>query len=283
MAKYFIEDTTLTNIADAIRAKDGTTEPILTEDMASRIEAIESGGSADPYEVARQIVDKTITEYVDSALTKIGDGAFNYCNKLTKLHAPNATEIGQIALRDCASLSDLDITSVVKIGHYAFSGTKLITEFISSNVRELGANPFGNNDNRATSSSYIAKVGFDNLEKIVAYSFGGSTQGQIPVRLKYIDCGSLATIPSRAFYNSYAEMIILRKSDGICTLANVDGFGNSYVAQGKGFIYVPKALLEEYKVATNCVTYANQFRAIEDYIDEIKLIYPNFVFGSEVA
>lgn len=44
MADYIIQDTTLTGIANAIREKDGTSEPILTEDMPTRILAIPSGG-----------------------------------------------------------------------------------------------------------------------------------------------------------------------------------------------------------------------------------------------
>lgn len=40
MAKYFINDTTLTGIADAIRSKTGGTEPILTSEMAESIERI---------------------------------------------------------------------------------------------------------------------------------------------------------------------------------------------------------------------------------------------------
>lgn len=45
MAKYVIEDTTLTGIADAIRGKTGTTDPIAVTDMAAQIEAITGGGS----------------------------------------------------------------------------------------------------------------------------------------------------------------------------------------------------------------------------------------------
>lgn len=33
----------------------------------------------------------------------------------------------------------------------------------------------------------------------------------------------------------------------------------------QGYIYVPRDLIETYKVSTNWVTYANQLRAIEDY------------------
>ena len=44
MAKYFIQDTTLTGIADAIRSKEGSTDSIAVSDFASRIEAIQAGG-----------------------------------------------------------------------------------------------------------------------------------------------------------------------------------------------------------------------------------------------
>jgi len=39
-----------------------------------------------------------------------------------------------------------------------------------------------------------------------------------------------------------------------------------FIGKGKvGYIYVPKELIEDYKKATNWTTYANHFRAIEDY------------------
>lgn len=44
MSKYSIDSSTLTAIADAIREKGGTSDPILAESMAAAIEAIEVGG-----------------------------------------------------------------------------------------------------------------------------------------------------------------------------------------------------------------------------------------------
>lgn len=43
MAEYLIQDTTWTAIGNAIRAKDGTSEPILGSEIASRIAAIKTG------------------------------------------------------------------------------------------------------------------------------------------------------------------------------------------------------------------------------------------------
>ena len=46
MAEYTIQDTTLTAIGDAIRAKTGSTELITPENMPTEIEGMESGGGA---------------------------------------------------------------------------------------------------------------------------------------------------------------------------------------------------------------------------------------------
>lgn len=48
MSNYIIDGNTLTDIADAIRTKEGSSEPILTEDMATRIENL-SGASPSPF------------------------------------------------------------------------------------------------------------------------------------------------------------------------------------------------------------------------------------------
>lgn len=53
MSKYSIDSTTLTNIANAIRAKDGTSSPIVVSDFATRINAIPTSGVnfASPYDI----------------------------------------------------------------------------------------------------------------------------------------------------------------------------------------------------------------------------------------
>ena len=46
MAEYLIYDTDLKNIADAIRAKDGSTGTMTLAEMPGRIAAIETGGGS---------------------------------------------------------------------------------------------------------------------------------------------------------------------------------------------------------------------------------------------
>ena len=84
--------------------------------------------------------------------------------------------------------------------------------------------------------------------------------------LTYVDLPICKSIDAKGFNKcSSLETLILRKSDAICTLANVSAFTGTKIASGEGYIYVPSARIESYKTATNWSTFAAQFRAIEDY------------------
>ena len=63
------------------------------------------------------------------------------------------------------------------------------------------------------------------------------------------------------------KALILRNTSAVCTLNLSVTFGNTPIglANGGGYIYVPSALIEDYKVATNWATYADRIRAIESY------------------
>jgi hypothetical protein len=87
--------------------------------------------------------------------------------------------------------------------------------------------------------------------------------------LKEIDLSALTKInySSQVFNNCAAlESLILRKSDAIVELSSAGVFNSKDgIGAGTAYIYVPAALIEEYKSATNWSTYAPQFRALEDY------------------
>lgn len=88
------------------------------------------------------------------------------------------------------------------------------------------------------------------------------------------------------------KALILAGDETVCSLINQDAFydtpiaplsnqpvPNNLLAKREGYIYVPRALLEDYKTAPNWSFYADSFRAIEDYggLEGIKsLIYPTF-------
>lgn len=82
------------------------------------------------------------------------------------------------------------------------------------------------------------------------------------------DSDRITTIGAYAFNGCSAlTALILRNPDSVVTLTNTNALSGTPIASGTGYIYVPSALVDSYKAATNWSTYAAQFRAIEDYPD----------------
>lgn len=78
-------------------------------------------------------------------------------------------------------------------------------------------------------------------------------------------CANLTTIQNNAF-NSCSKLIaVTLRGSNLVSLSNQNAFTNTPIANGTGYIYVPRALVDTYKSATNWTAYANQFRALEDY------------------
>ena len=50
-------------------------------------------------------------------------------------------------------------------------------------------------------------------------------------------------------------------------LEKTSAFKDTPIESGTGYVYVPSALVDSYKSATNWSTYADQIRAIENYPD----------------
>lgn len=86
-------------------------------------------------------------------------------------------------------------------------------------------------------------------------------------KLESVDLGMVTSIAANAFTTCSALVTLILRSDVVCTLANTNAFTGTPMASGTGYVYVPSALIDTYKTATNWATYTEQFRAIEDYTD----------------
>ena len=58
---------------------------------------------------------------------------------------------------------------------------------------------------------------------------------------------------------------LILRTEAIPTLQDLNTIQNTPINTGTGYIYVPSALVDSYKSATNWSTYATQFRALEDW------------------
>lgn len=88
------------------------------------------------------------------------------------------------------------------------------------------------------------------------------------VSLTVVDLPNISEIPMGAFGNCTALAALILRNGAVCTLDATNWnlpFNASSIAQGTGYVYVPKTLVDSYKGATNWSVYAAQIRAIEDY------------------
>lgn len=74
----------------------------------------------------------------------------------------------------------------------------------------------------------------------------------------------LSTISQFCFDSTNLISLVINSSN-VTALNHANAFNNTPIAKGTGYIYVPSALLDSYKTATNWSVYADQFRALEEY------------------
>lgn len=80
-----------------------------------------------------------------------------------------------------------------------------------------------------------------------------------------IDLPRTTSIGGQCFSGCSALKTVILRADTLCALGAMTVFSSTPIFSGTGYIYVPAALVEEYKAATNWSGYATQIRAIEDY------------------
>lgn len=80
-----------------------------------------------------------------------------------------------------------------------------------------------------------------------------------------VNLPKVTTIANYTFRDCLKLTKLILRGDSVCTLSGVGAFTNTPIASGTGYIYVPSALIDSYKAASNWSTYAEQFRALEDY------------------
>ena len=81
------------------------------------------------------------------------------------------------------------------------------------------------------------------------------------------DFSNLQTIKYSTFYINTKLVTLIIRTQVVAKLEKTSAFTGTPIASGTGYVYVPSALVDSYKTATNWSTYANQIRAIEDYPD----------------
>lgn len=151
------------------------------------------------------------------------------------------------------TITDYTNDRVTSIGNYAFTGCSSLTSADFPAATSIGESAFDVCSN-LTSANFPA-----------ATSIGGAAFSECS-SLTSADFPAVTSIENFAFeVCSNLTSITLRVTTQVCTLSNTSAFNSTPIKSGTGYIYVPAALIDSYKTATNWTTYANQFRALESY------------------
>lgn len=268
MANVIINDTNLTNIANAIREKNGTTNTYKPSEMAAAITNLPTGGSSGGDLDA--FITGTLTEYRNSELTEIRDSAF-YSSKLEIIDLPNVTEVNAEAFRKCDKLKSINLSNLESIvGNYVFANSGYYDTEYDSNFNAIFKRKCDISLPKITSLpaytfQYAAfrVISLPSLtQSVIQNTFNGCNSAVVDLGP---DCYYLAANSFSAATRVLA-LVLRRTEDAVqCAAAssiNNAGFTN---AKATGYVYVPSALIETYKAAniwTNC---SDRFRVLEEY------------------
>lgn len=124
---------------------------------------------------------------------------------------------------------------------------KTITEFHDDTLSEVGQNAF-------RGCSTLNNVKFPAAIELRPSCFYGCAS------LAKAEFDMVTSISSEAFCNCSAlKAVVLRNTSTVATLSNTNAF------PANGYFYVPTALVDSYKSATNWSTFADQFRKLEEW------------------
>ena len=214
-------------------------------------------------DLSEALIDGSLT-HIECDCESVRKYAFAHCDVLTSVYFPNVKSIGDNSFDDCSALTSVDFPNATSIGLQAFRSCTALTSVYFPNVKSVGDYTF-------PSCTALTSVNLPNVTSIGQYMF------MYDYVLRSVDFPNATSIGANAFGYCRCLTTVILRSESLCNLSSTNAFGNCYHILGTvnathnpngdkdGYIYVPSALVESYKNATNWSTYASQFRALEDY------------------
>lgn len=226
-----------------------TKNKVCTDDIT--ITAI--GGGVD-HSSEDALISSMVSEYSNDRVTALRSYAFYKNTALSSITLPSVTSIGSYAFDGCIKLTNVRFPAVTEVKGDAFNRCFGLISVSLPLANLSGTYAFAN-------CTKLTDADISSVDQIPSHTFSGCQS------LKKIVLPSVVSIAAAAFNNAKSLEAVILPLTQMATLGAASAFTGTPVANGTGYIYVPQSLIEDYKVATNWVTYANQFRAIEDYPD----------------
>lgn len=230
-------------------------------------------------DVESALMARSITELKDEHIETIGTKAFDGCNSLTLVNLPNATSIGDNAFYGCSELKSVEFQNAKSIGSSAFSDTASLelTSDSFPSVENVLTGAFNASGITSIELPKAITIGprsfqfceqlesayFPSAETIDAFVFSNCRSlktldihnvtfiGEQTFRgckaLTKVDLHGEVILDSQALYGTGLDTLILRSNSGICVLNDANAISSTPIASGTGYIYVPRAMMSEYK------------------------------------
>ena len=253
MSIVTIDDSYLTNIGNAIRAKNGATTTYKPSEMAAAISAIETGDSG---LLLSAYWNDTLTGAIsDDTITKIPYSAFSVYS------APGSPQY---------AFTSVSFPNALTVGGHAFSYHPTIQTIYLPNATSVDENVCY--QCRALESFIAPKATFKTLARDSLADLTQQTPPSNDQSDSFLGCVSLKKIDlydvDYTFYPRFfdrcnaLETVILRKTSG---LVGTGYYSYPTLGPNNCYIYVPASLLAEYQASEHWEGKASRLRAIEDY------------------
>lgn len=237
MTDYVVRDTQLTSVADAIRAKGGTSDPLAFPDgFVSAVEAFPNAVTLDSLSVTENgvytpssghafsevtvdvagggdtsmedgIIARTISgSYTNERVTRIGYYAFESCTQLENVNFPACISIYNYAFSNCTALSTVSFPACTLISNYVFQSCEMLSSVMIPACERIGIHAF-------ESCHALSVVNFPECRQVRNYAFAACS------RLSAVDFPACTDIQSSAFMScsnllfvSFPKCVILSGS-----------------------------------------------------------------------
>jgi len=245
----YVDNQTLTNIADAVRYKTGTNGKMLLSDILDKIRNIEGiipSGSIEITENGTYDVTDKAEIIVNNPAQWTTAGIADGSEPNGDIDLGGATSVLEYAFYKRKEILSITAKHATTIGNASFTGLTKMTEIHLPRVTSMSQSFMG--DCSALSALYLPSA-----TASYAYALSGCTSLHTAILCK------LSSMATTAFNGCRLLKTLVLGNSAVCNCNNVNNFNGTPFANGGsgGDIYIPKALYDHLGDGSNLDYLAN--------------------------
>lgn len=223
------------------------------------VESSNSSGGGD------SIINRTIAEYENDNIKKIGNYAFYKCGDLSSVNCPSVSELGTYAFGYCSSLKDVNLPNVENLNSYSFYNCTSLSDLYLPRLNKTAYCSFYN--------SSLASISLPSCTYISDSAFSGCSN------LSNVDIPNATSINGYAFnYCSKIEELnfpLVTSLYGYYLFANMTGLQKLYLPSLKNISNVNYMMYQSTNVTdidfSGVETISNSSRLFDGLLYNISL------------